>query len=579
MRLAALATGTLRFLASLPKQADRAIGVALPSWGYRRMRNRVRMKVADQQLEFLSTFEAAAKNRLTKDWDAKNSAVDQIISEDFATILGRSRAASRDDWQAASIKSGNIRAVVGTGITARADVRDVQTGKPLKAINAAQNSLYERWARTPEWCDVEGRKSIIDMQSLAVGEEVEAGNAFAVLSYEPRIDMVGLKIQMFEIEQLDWSITRSPATGNKVRFGIEVDQHGKAVAYFIFTGRHPLDDHGIKSERIPASRVLHYMDQDRPRQSIGLTRMAPVLKQLRHSKMYRDYTLVRARYEASITTAIETDFDAPNGGDIGGLLGPTTNPTSADSDKRNNKQFRLEPGAVWKLPRGMTAKSIAMQTPGGQYEPFMARQTEEISAGAGSDAPTVSRNFGRGSFSAQLQGKLESWKAIDPEQQRLIGVWCRPIWETFQRLAILEGRIPMTPAQLADFNLFPEIRAAFIAAVFQPQPKQWLDPAKQAAANKILHDQQLITHRELLNERNLGLEETLDQLAEEQRQRAERGLPLPGQEVLPQEPRPEQKPKAPSFAPEGVAEAVASFSRATAPRKFNGGAHFEDASR
>jgi len=174
--------------------------------------------------------------------------------------------------------------------------------------------------------------------------------------------------------------------------------------------------------------------------------------------------------------------------------------------------------------------------PGGQHVPYTTMQIKKIAAGGGLDFPTVSRDFSGNTFSGQRQGMLELWKGTDPEQLRLINGLCRRVRNAFIGYAILERRL-IAPA----WDLSDDWREAYLSAVWQPQPKQWIDPANQAAAAKLQLEQRLTTRRKILNELGEGVEQTFQQIADEKGMAADLGFKLPEDaeaKVAPQEPRP-----------------------------------------
>lgn len=462
-----------------------------PTWSAKREHARLRAEMSRQRRTALSVYEAADKSRNTADWNAKNVTADDAIMGDVATILPRARGAVRDDWAAASIVDGWVRNVVGPGINILASAIDPNTNAPLKSFNDNADWWFKRWAHNPRWCDMERRKTWRGIQALVQREKICAGQSFVVLNYVPRNDMVGLTLQVIETEQLDRNLWKTQNGAREIRDGIEIDEYGAAVAYWIYTKKHPMETFGGESVRIPAERVLHLMRQDRPRQTHGITRLAPVLTELWHKKMHKTYTILRARFEACGGAAIESDIDAPEMT----MKGLTPNTSTEAVDLNGNPQLTFQPNLLWKMPPGYRMNFVAPQTPGGQYEPFGRMQTREIAAGAGLDYPMVSRDFSGNTFAGQRQGMLESEKETDPEQQELIDNLCRPVWEAFQVYAILEQRYPAP-----GFDASIESRAAYLEADYIPPPKKWIDPSNQANAAAMAMDMGVWTFKDVVTE-------------------------------------------------------------------------------
>jgi capsid protein len=95
-------------------------------------------------------------------------------------INARARASVRNDWAARSIVGGYRRHVVGTGITCRSDARDPATGEFLHDFNRALDEAWCAWADNPARCDIEGRKTLVEIQGMMIDEWVTVGESFLV---------------------------------------------------------------------------------------------------------------------------------------------------------------------------------------------------------------------------------------------------------------------------------------------------------------------------------------------------------------------------------------------------------------
>ena len=523
-------------LAAIGRLIDAPIGVVAPGWAAARARARLVLQVRRVQQQFLSTYAAADKKRTSADWTSKTLSADQAGIGDAVTMTNRARTAARDHWAADSIGRAYRRHVVGIGITPRAAARDPDTGKELTEFNQAADRLWYAWARRPAWCDVEGRKSLTEIQGLIVEELVNAGEAFVLPVYARAGDHVGLAVQLIEPEQLDLSKTRDAATGNEIRGGVEITPQGRPVAYHVYTAAHPLEKWSIKSTRISAERIHHVFRQRRVRQTRGVTALASVLVKLRHAQMYDEYMLVRARLEACIGLIVTQDLGI---GELDlSLKGPSGD---TGQDANANEEINFEPGMVHRLRPGENVAFQNPTTPGGEYSPFTRAQYGQIAAGVGLDYATVSRDFSQGNYSSQRQGLIETWGETDPIQALLRDTVLTPIRDEFVTLAIVEGRLD-APGFLSD----PAWADAYLACDWQPPPKPWIDPARQAAAIKIALEQRLTTRRAELNRLGEDVREVLRQTADEQALADELGVRLPeaggDARAAPVEPRPTKAP-------------------------------------
>jgi len=505
---------------SEPSLFQRALLAVWPGLARARERNRLAFEVMRAHRAFLSShaYAAGEVDRTKADWSKKRRSADSAILTDHKTVSARARLGVQNDWAIASTIDGHVRHIVGTGITPRAAARDPYTGQAWHRFNEGADREFYAWADDPRLVDVEHKRTFIDFESAAVREYKTVGQAFIVLGYVPRREGLGLTLQMIETEQLATSKTRNDETGNEIRHGIEIDAYGAPVAYYVYQDSHPLDTNiGARTgqaTRILADRVLQLMRPDRARQTYGMTQLAPVLTEARHTQMYKEFTLHRAKMEAVGGASIEHDpawagmlGDDPT---IYGLKASLDNPTGEDTDDRANKQMVWEPGMLWEPPAGRKVNWAPPTTPSATFDAFMRRQLGNIAAGAGLDYPTVARDFSKGTYSGQRQGLIELWAETDPEQARLITHVCRRVWEAAIGYAILERRL-VAPLWYRG----EDYRRAYLAAEWQPPAKPWISPKDMAAANISLLKMRLTTYKRILNEQGIDWRDVFRQAADE----------------------------------------------------------------
>lgn len=501
---------------------DRIIAPFAPAAALRRVRQR-------EAIEALAIYGAAIKNRLNADWIAPATYADQALG-DIPLMNARARQSVRDDAYSKSAVNAYRRHIVSCGITPSANARDPFTGEELPEFNAPANKWFYIWAENPEYCDQEGKKTFVMTQDLSVSEMVTVGEALVLMNYVPDREMVGLRLQMIEPEQIDTLPTFNRDTGNRVNGGVEIDKYGRPVAHYLYTDQHPLETgyggyvwRRGQSERVLADRVIHLMRHDRVRQSRGYTWLSPVLQDLRDLKQYDDYTMIAAKFEACLCGILVEDPTAASAaGDPMSLIGSTTGGT--ETDTRGNEKIRLEPGTVQRVSAagGGDVKFLVPQRPGNLYEPFSKTKISKIAAGADLDYPTVSRDFSGNTYAGQREGKNERDAALDPIQLLMIAALCRRVWNRFQEIAIQEGRYPAP-------HFFDSVpwRHAYLACNWRGSPKRPIDPEKEANAQKTRLETGMETLDGAWNETNGGdWRDGMRQRADEERFCVEQDPPV-----------------------------------------------------
>ncbi len=495
----------------LGERLDRFISVIAPKWAADRTAARFRIEHIDHRRALATTYAAAERNRLSFDWGAKPTSADSALTGDFDTINARARAAVRDDWAANSTVSAYRRHVIGTGITCRSAARDPQTGEAFDDFNKAADVIWNRWCRA-KWCDIERRKSFVEIQGMIASEFATVGQGFVIIHADDSRDAIpGTMLQVFEPEMLDMIRHQNPDNGNFIRHGVEIDTYGAPVAYWVYVNHHPLDssmigNFSLQSTRIPADRVCHVMRQDRPRQTFGVSRLSPILKKLQHLKMYDEYQMVAARMEACYGGAIEQD---PNIAPAN--WGTDRAPGDSATDANGNTYLEFEPGMFKRLAPGEKVSWHDPKRPGELYAPFVKAQTNHIAAGVGLDSPTITRDFSGNTFSGQRQGMLERDYETDPLQWLIVDMLCCPVRDDVITSAVMQG-ILKAPGMFQK----PELMEAYLCASWRPQAKPWIDPANQAAAAQTMLNMRLANLRNLYNEQGEDYVEELKQFADEQ---------------------------------------------------------------
>jgi len=492
---------------------DRAIAPLFPGWARRRSEARLHL-LANEIRRSFATYAAAEKTRLLKEWPAREKSADEAILPDAATLNARARAAVRDDWAARSAVDGFKRHVVGTGISACSAATDPATGEDLEDYNEALDWLWYRWSRSSRLVDVEGRKNLLGFQRLVAQELMTVGEAIIVLAYEKRETEVGLVLQAAEPEQLDAAKTRNG--DREVRGGVEIDGFGRAVAYWIKTQPQTGGGYAYDSTRVPAERIIHVMDPERVRQTRGATRMAPVLARMRHLGMYEESELLAKQVESCIGLIVKQTGlgDAP--------IGTRPSVAASERDEKGNRKIFFEPAMVHRLAEGEDIVPFNPQRPGAQYAAYTDQVKAEIGAGLGLDYATLCRDFSKGTFSSQRQGLLELWAETDCMVALMVDLFLRPVRNAFVRCAVLEGRIE-APGYFEDAAW----RTAYEEAEWRGPPKKWIDPAREANAEKTAIEMRLKTRREIYNERGEDVRDAFRQIAAEKQLAEELGIALP----------------------------------------------------
>ncbi len=456
---------------------DRVIGMFSPSAGIRRTQHRRTLQ---------RMYAGAEANRLTNNKKPRNQSADSELIGPFGADALRawSRALVRDNAYAWGVVDTIVSSVVGCGITAQSQF-ETPEGTDVEDVNERRDAVWREWC---EVCDVNGRMTFSEIQQLAQREIVEAGEVLIHLvrtpgkKYRGIYRPVPLALELIEADRLatekDTYKIRS-TDGNKIIRGVELDDLGKPLAYWIYP-EHPNGPYATRvlPERIDASEILHLYRIDRVGQTRGVSWFAPVMSWLRDLGVYVDNEIQASAVASCFGVAIKTD------GRSGAGLMPSTDEESTDTN--GNTFDYLEPAMIAYLRPGESIESINPGRPNSASEPWINLMLRGISVGTGLSYEVVSRNYSGTSYSSSRTSMLEDRRRFRRWQKYLVEHGCQPIWDAFCDQAATAG--------VDGFASMTEIlddRRTATAVEWQTPAWEWVDPqSEQAAADGALNGNQ-----------------------------------------------------------------------------------------
>jgi lambda family phage portal protein len=171
-------------------------------------------------------FEAAETPAWTESWPTHAANINQDLARQLATMRSRARGLARNDEWATNYLlklDDNVLGENGLQLQMRVKLPD---GSPDKKTNALLEGL---WAFLGEQIDVAGY-SWRQVESLALRGMPSDGEL--LYRFRTGSGPMGFQIQLFDPAALDVSLNRDWG-GNRVRMGVEIDDDGKPVAYWL----------------------------------------------------------------------------------------------------------------------------------------------------------------------------------------------------------------------------------------------------------------------------------------------------------------------------------------------------------
>lgn len=388
------------------------------------------------------TYEAAGSTgSRTRNWTVSGAGPITASSEGLRTLRARARDAIRNDPWAKKTIASLVASAIGTGIRPYPQHPDEKVRQNL-------NDLWDDWAVE---ADADNRMDAYGLQTLAARGMF--GDGEALQRFRPRLAQDGLtvplQLQALEADHLPVERSEMLPNGNEIICGIEFDQVGRRVAYWLWN-RHPGDGRyqpgvGLEQRRVPAGQVVHLYQVDRAGQARGVTVLATVLLRLKTLDSFDDAVLVRqevANLFAGFVTKQVSDSGMPGLG-----VDALGNPTSPGQDGYTSIAA-LEPGALQQLDPGDSVTWSDPPDAGDNYGDFMRQQLMAAAASAGLPYELLSGDL-RGVSDRALRVILNEFRRSVEQLlwSTFIHQYCRPVWAAFIDAAVLAGELPATDYQ------------------------------------------------------------------------------------------------------------------------------------
>lgn len=385
-------------------------------------------------------YEGASKGKRFSRWSTNGLDSNAELSPSLPALRNRARDLRRNNPYASRGIMAIANNVIGKGI--KTQIR----GEGSDSIE----TLWNDWTKNKNF-DHEGRLNFFQVQHLVTQALVESGEVLLKKVINKSLNFP-LTYQVLEADFID--TTRSDIrlpSGNFILQGIEFNQSGKRVAYYLYE-RHPGSivadpKSSFTSNRVPASDVHHIFRQDRPGQVRGVTWLAPVIVRLKDLDDYEDAQLVRQKVAACFAAFVK---------DINGDI---------DSEDDCDLGEKIEPGIIEFLPPG---KDIEFATPPSveNYKEYITTNLRAIASGLGVTFENLTGDLSEVNFSSGRMGHLEFQRNIDAWRSNIIiSQMIDPIVSDFKEMATLLG-----------------IKTDGLNFVHVPPKREMIDPTREIPA-------------------------------------------------------------------------------------------------
>lgn len=458
-------------------------------------------------------YDAGSVSRVNAQWGISTGNANRELRGGLVAMRARSRDLERNDPYAKKffeLVEANMVGPNGIGMQSRAG--DLSPAPDFKFVqDKAANSIIEReWAafsRAGQF-DVTGKLSRSAYERLLVRAIARDGEVLEKPVFDPT-SRWGIRFQLLEADWLDEKLNEDLPNGNRIIMGVELNPAGRAVAYWLHA-RHPGDAKRASNDRIryPAEQMRHYFIPERPEQVRGTPWMHAAMSRLYQLGEFDDAAILAARLGADKFMILE-DTDGMAADMADGTL-PTDEGGSAPSINEGTGAlyYQSQKGSVDILPRGTKVADWNPNYPSDTYGPFVLAALRGVATGFGTSYESLSNDRSGVTWTSIRHAVLDErdhWKTL---QDWLIECYA---WDTFTLWLDASLLSPMKP-----LNYLPAAkRDKFLSPVFTGRRWDWVNPKDDIEAKEKALQLRLTSHRRVLAEQGLDLEEVLAEIQDD----------------------------------------------------------------
>lgn len=475
---------------------DSLIGWVSPEAGFRREAYR-------RALEETRGYDAAGYNRDNTNWHVINESAEMTDRYSRDTVRARARDLERNSDIMNSIVGAYKRNVFGAGYRLRAAAGDEE-------LNARIEKLWQEWCKKQN-CDVAGTQNFNSIMRMAIQRKKIDGGVILLKRYTAG-GLVPFKLQALEVDELDPTATSPKTKGNKVVGGIEYSPYNRPVGYFIrqytidgMTAMNPI--------YVEAKDVIFYYTKTRPSQIREISDMAPTITRIRDVNEFMRSIAVKERILACLSVFIKRIIPES------GIPGRGVGVRDPDSGKYNYQGKTLIPGMIQYLNQG---DEVQVVNPSGQATDatsYVKQEMRMLSSGQGLSYETTSRDMSESNYSSARQGAIEDDLTYAEDRDQLMEMMDE-IYETFVISLVLSKKV--------DIRGFWEDKGKYLSHKWIQAPKRWIDPLKEANANKTALNTGQKTWADMAAENGKDWKEQIDEMAEIMDYGREKGIDMGG---------------------------------------------------
>lgn len=457
----------------------------------------------EEALAVKRSFTAAQVGRTTLDWATSILSRDLKLWTDLRRLRSRSRELADNESTMAKFLDLCVVNIIGKhGIKMQPKVKMLRGGGLADAVNQQIADEWAAWCARGN-CTVDGRLSFDELERLLIRTAAMDGE-FIVLM-RPYENAWGFSLQQVDMDMLDHTyFDEDLGGGREIRMGVEVDKFRKPLAYWLWT-KPPTEwtSNPLARVRVPAQTAIHAYLPDSALQTRGKPWAAPAMYKMNMLRGYLEAEITAARVGAC---------------QMGILINKGTDEFEGDGQNSDGTvKIDMQPGGFFQVFGDQEFKQFSPEHPATSFAPFVKECKRDIASALGVAYTSLADDLESVNFSSIRAGLLNERDMWRVRQKWIIESFHKPVFAMWLRQAVLSGRIDLSVREEED---------VLAQICWHPRGWPWVDPLKDQQGNVEGVQNGFTTRTRTLAAQGFDFEETIAELAEEEKLIKKYGLKL-----------------------------------------------------
>lgn len=417
-------------------------------------------------------YEAARYNNSKSNWLSITTPEDRDIFEGLRPLRAQSRSLSQNNSimkKFLEMCEANIAGHTGFGVQV---IGEDSNGHLDTAGNRAVKKAWDDWCNST-YCDVTGKLTFNEITRIASRTVPKDGEVLIrkVKQKATRQNPWGFSLQMLDAERLDINFNSVLASGNIVKMGVEMDQYGRPLAYWLRLSGNNTNMalvgsyEGQSRERVPAEDIYHIFEVVNPEQTRGVPWAHAVMTLMSDLEEFLRACLMASKIGAASSIYLERDLTnsslAPE--DIADM-----------QDQFENFQMDVEPGSIRMLPPGLKMSTFLAQYPSANFTSYVQTMLKLIASGLNISYFTIANALEGVSYTSSRTGLLEERSQWLKKQDFFINEFICPVFQDWLEISLLNGAVKFPNGMVMNATKFDKFKNIKVQGVRWP----WVDPLK-----------------------------------------------------------------------------------------------------